>query len=183
MNKKLIAAAVGGFITAGIFAAIPPPPAGATDQMEVTAPTPRKKTPVLAGEEFDGVTITKTEDEWRKQLTPDEFMVLREKGTERPYTGALTNNHKRGTYYCAACGLALFRSNAKFESGTGWPSFFQPIFKKNVTEKRDNSLSEERVEVECGRCHGHLGHVFDDGPQPTGLRYCMNSVALKFKAN
>ena len=131
--------------------------------------------------EYDGQAVTKTDAEWKKILAPAAFKVMRAEGTEAPYSGALLKNHKHGIYYCAACHLAIFRSDAKFESGTGWPSFFQPIFKKNVTEKTDRSLGEERTEVECSRCGAHLGHVFDDGPQPTGLRYCMNSVALTFK--
>jgi peptide-methionine (R)-S-oxide reductase len=133
--------------------------------------------------EFDGVKVVKTAAEWKKILTQDEFAVMRLDGTERPYSGEYTDNHSHGTYYCAACGLALFKSEAKFDSGTGWPSFYQAINKKNVKEKSDRSLDEVRIEVECARCGGHLGHVFDDGPKPTGLRYCMNSVALRFKAD
>ena len=132
--------------------------------------------------EYDGQAVTKTDAEWKKLLAPTAFKVMRAEGTEAPYSGALLKNHKHGIYYCAACHLALFRSDAKFESGTGWPSFFQPIFKKNLTERVDRSLGEERTEVECSRCGAHIGHVFDDGPKPTGLRYCMNSVALTFKA-
>lgn len=132
--------------------------------------------------EYDGKAIVRTEDEWKKILSSTEFYILRKEGTETPYTGGLLKNKKKGTYYCAGCGLGIFSSDAKYESDTGWPSFFRPIYKKNVVEKADKSLAEERIEVECARCGGHLGHVFDDGPQPTGLRYCMNSAALKFKA-
>lgn len=131
--------------------------------------------------EYDGQPVKKTDAEWKKELSPTEFYILRQEGTERPYTGEYADHHEHGIYYCAACGLALFESKTKFESGTGWPSFYQPMFKKNVAEKEDRALGEVRTEVECARCGSHLGHVFDDGPRPTGLRYCMNSVSLRFK--
>lgn len=156
-------------------------PAVAANPEATPATKPAKNGPELTDGEFDGKEITKTDAEWKAELPNDSYVVLRKEGTERPYSGALASNHKHGLYYCAACGLVLFRSEAKFESGTGWPSFFEPIFKKNVIEKEDRSLGEVRTEVECARCHSHLGHVFDDGPKPTGLRYCMNSVSMKFK--
>jgi peptide-methionine (R)-S-oxide reductase len=130
---------------------------------------------------FEGVKkVTKTDAEWKRILTPDQYEVTRQKGTERPFSSPLNEIHEPGIFECVACDLALFSSEAKFDSGTGWPSFYQPIAKENVHEEVDRSLSEVRTEVLCARCNAHLGHVFEDGPRPTGLRYCMNGVALKF---
>ena len=124
--------------------------------------------------------VVKTDAEWQKLLSPISFQVAREAGTERPYTGETWNLHDHGLYRCVCCGTALFSSETKFESGTGWPSFWEPIANENVVETTDRSLGMERTEVSCRLCAAHLGHVFDDGPRPTGLRYCMNSASMHF---
>ena len=129
------------------------------------------------------VEVTKLElsdDEWRRRLTSEQFRILRSSGTERPFCGTLLDNKKEGVYACAGCGLPLFASSTKFNSGTGWPSFFQPIASGNVAEQSDQSHGMDRVEINCARCDGHLGHVFPDGPPPTRLRYCLNSESLQF---
>ena len=132
---------------------------------------------------IDEPKIVKTDAEWKKQLTPAQYQIARNKGTERAFCGNLLDNHIDGVYSCICCNLPLFASNSKFESGTGWPSFFQPIAMGNVAEHEDRAYGMVRTEVLCARCDCHLGHVFDDGPRPTGLRFCMNSESLHFTPN
>jgi len=133
----------------------------------------------VAGKDIK-VTDPKKEEEWRKKLGESEFCVLRQKGTERAFTGKYWNSHEKGTYICKGCGKALFRSDSKYDSGSGWPSFFTPIDSGQLSFVTDTSMGMTRIEVNCRHCGGHLGHVFDDGPQPTGKRYCINSLSLDF---
>ncbi len=124
--------------------------------------------------------VKRADNEWKEQLPPDRYQVLRLKGTERAFTGKLLHNDEKGVYVCAGCGVELFRSDDKYDSGSGWPSFFSPISEDRVEERKDDSHGTERTEIVCARCGGHLGHVFDDGPKPTGRRYCVNSLSLDF---
>ena len=127
--------------------------------------------------------VVKTDAEWKRQLTPEQYKIARNKGTEAPFCGTLLDNHQEGVYACVCCGLPLFSSDSKFNSGTGWPSFFQPVARENVIEHADDSLGMRRTEILCARCDCHLGHVFEDGPRPTGLRFCVNSDSLTFTPN
>lgn len=138
-----------------------------------------KKSPVYS--KTDSSKVTMTDEEWKKVLPSDVYYIARQKGTERPWTSKFEKFDEVGTYYCAACGNALFKSDTKFESGCGWPSFYDPISKSSIIYTPDNTLGMSRTEVQCGRCKAHLGHVFDDGPPPTGLRYCINGVILDFE--
>ena len=138
-----------------------------------------KKNPIYS--KTDSGKVALKDDEWKKILSPEVYQIARQKGTERPYTSKFESSKEVGTFYCAVCGNPLFKSDAKFESGCGWPSFYEPISKSSMIYIPDNSLGMKRTEVECSRCKSHLGHVFEDGPPPTGLRYCINGVVLDFE--
>jgi peptide-methionine (R)-S-oxide reductase len=141
--------------------------------------SPKKDNPVYSTTSTDKVVLP--EEEWKKVLSPEVYYIARQKGTERPWSSEFEDSKEIGTYYCAACGNPLFKSDTKFESGCGWPSFYEPISKASIIYTPDNTHGMKRTEVQCGRCKSHLGHVFEDGPQPTGLRYCINGVVLDFE--
>jgi peptide-methionine (R)-S-oxide reductase len=149
------------------------------EKKNTTMSEEKKVNPVYS--KTDSAKVTLSEDEWKKILPSDVFYIARQKGTERPWTSKFEKFDEVGTYYCAACGNALFKSDTKFESGCGWPSFYQPISKASIIYTPDNTHGMTRTEVQCGRCKAHLGHVFEDGPPPTGLRYCINGVILDFE--
>lgn len=165
-----IAACGVGLAAIGMRDDHPQPPHPRTDN--------RQETPEMQHDSELLHPLPQSEAEWKSRLTAEQFRILRQQGTERAFSGKYANSHEQGIYRCAGCGQTLFHSEHKFDSGTGWPSFWQPIDESHVAELADNSLFMRRIEVRCSRCDGHLGHVFDDGPEPTGLRYCMNSAAL-----
>ena len=152
-----------------------------SEQTIALAETSLQQQPKLSLTDTSLEKVVKTEEQWKASLTAEQYAVLREKGTERPFDNAFNDNHKKGNYFCAACKLPLFSSEKKFESGTGWPSFYDVINQNRVIEVVDKSLGMVRGEIVCARCDGHLGHLFSDGPRPTGLRYCMNSASLLFQ--
>jgi len=162
---------------AGVLAAIGPPGAGKSSEKP-----PAQKGTAMPDIAAAGDRVVKSEAEWKRLLTPEQFHVTRKKGTERAFTGPNWDSHAKGSYACVCCDLPLFGSDTKFDSGTGWPSFWQPIAPNAVKTEEDRGFFSVRTEVLCRRCDAHLGHVFDDGPKPTGLRYCMNGTALKFAA-
>jgi peptide-methionine (R)-S-oxide reductase len=192
LRRSLIYAAAAAITLTGWLVGFRPGPGGAERLLTVHAAAPaggdeseKESTVRLYSSQKGGFVVTKkvskTDEEWKKSLSPTQYKVLRKKGTERAFTGALLDNKEKGVYTCAACGAELFASDTKFESGSGWPSFYAPIAEENVASERDDTLGMRRVEVLCRRCGGHLGHVFDDGPKPTGLRYCVNSASLGFE--
>lgn len=175
IQLKWIAACIGfiAFSTSGCYSQ-----SKKTEKIHTMDSSSKKKNSVYSNSDTNKVVLS--EDEWKNILTPELYNIARQKGTERPWSSQYEDFHDIGTYYCAACGNALFKSDTKFESGCGWPSFYEPINKGSVIYTSDNTHGMQRTEVMCGRCKAHLGHVFDDGPKPTGLRYCINGVVLDF---